>query len=240
MSLVTRAAGGSDVNTLNLQSTGATVTGNLEVTKASRILGVDSDVDSIATVYNANSTITTNATNGLAALRGALKFDWYGNDWQIGNIRSSGTGSDGLGFALNGTNLRWRITNGTTYDYNALQVTGAISTGTTGTAISAPNGDISTGGVYRSGVYAPTANFSIASATSNVVYVNTVGLHLTIPSSGVTPGTVFHLCFQNSTVIDFSGLTLYNNGSTASSGSSWNGNSEYILTCASATAWYIK
>jgi hypothetical protein len=157
--------------------------------------------------------------------------------------------STGANTFLNaGTQIELQIANGPVADFTSsaisllknTSVNGTIIAQGTGTAISAPNGDISTGGVYRSGVYAPTANFSIASATSNVVYVNTVGLHLTIPSSGVTPGTVFHLCFLNSTVIDFSGLTLYNNGSTESSGSSWNGNSEYILTCASATAWYIK
>lgn len=87
--------------------------------------------NAITTVQYAGSTITANAPQAGAALRSAIKFDWYATNWSIGNIRGGSTDTAGFGIALSGgSNLRWRITSGTTYDYNNLIVAGTI-TGTT-------------------------------------------------------------------------------------------------------------
>lgn len=78
-------------------------------------------------VTNLPNSITTNSPGTNACFTNAIDFRWYSTHWQIGGIRDvNGTGTNGFGIALNGTNLRWRVTNGTTYDYNNLEVTGTI------------------------------------------------------------------------------------------------------------------
>lgn len=84
----------------------------------------------ILTVQNAGSSILVNSPATGSALRSAIRFNWYSTDWQIGNIRGTSTDSQGFGITLSGgSNLRWRTTNGTTYDYNNLEVTGTIKEG---------------------------------------------------------------------------------------------------------------
>ena len=88
-----------------------------------------SESNNITNINYSNGVITTNSPNsGSAAQRQGLQFNWYANNYTIGTIRGSVT--DDLGFGITysgGTNLRWRCTNGTTYDYNALTVTGLIT-----------------------------------------------------------------------------------------------------------------
>lgn len=95
------------------------VNGNLMLT------GLESN--NISTVYNHNGSITTNSPNTLSAITHALQFKWYDTYWQIGNIRSSSSASEGFGVTYGNNNLRFRVTTNEVICYNNLLATGGIT-----------------------------------------------------------------------------------------------------------------
>ena len=95
------------------------VNGNLMLT------GLESN--NISTVYNDNGSITTNSPNTLSAITHALQFKWYDTYWQIGNIRSSSSASEGFGVTYGNNNLRFRVTTNEVICYNNLLATGGIT-----------------------------------------------------------------------------------------------------------------
>lgn len=73
-----------------------------------------SESNNIETVRNSNGSITTNRIAISSSIRNALSFKWYQSDWQIGNIRTDSTGSEGFGITKDNSNLVFRVneTNG--------------------------------------------------------------------------------------------------------------------------------
>lgn len=89
----------------------------LDVNGTMRITGVESN--DITVVRNSNGAITTNALYGLSAIRQALSFKWYSSEWQIGNLRSADTSSDGFAVTESNNKLAFRVYNGNSYGYIA-------------------------------------------------------------------------------------------------------------------------
>lgn len=89
----------------------------LDVNGTMRIIGVESN--DITVVRNSNGAITTNALYGLSAIRQALSFKWYSSEWQIGNLRSADTSSDGFAVTESNNKLAFRVYNGNSYGYIA-------------------------------------------------------------------------------------------------------------------------
>lgn len=97
-------------NTLTTSKFVGDLAGNLTLKSLSLCSATESD--EIKIVENANDVITTNPTNagGFSSIRKALDFRWYDSHWQIGNIRSGSSSSDGFGVTYGNDNLRFRVT----------------------------------------------------------------------------------------------------------------------------------
>lgn len=65
--------------------------------------------NAICNVANANGAITVNRFENATAIRNALSFQWYGTDWQIGNIRGGATNSQGFGITKSNDTLVFAI-----------------------------------------------------------------------------------------------------------------------------------
>ena len=65
--------------------------------------------NNIETVRNLNGSITTNRITRSSSIRNALSFKWYQSDWQIGNIRTGSTDSEGFGITKDNSNLVFRV-----------------------------------------------------------------------------------------------------------------------------------
>ncbi|MBQ3700838.1 MAG: hypothetical protein II886_13190, partial [Prevotella sp.] len=89
----------------------------LDVYGTMRIIGVESN--DITVIRNTNGAITTNALYGLSAIRHALSFKWYSSEWQIGNLRSADTSSDGFAVTEGNNKLAFRVYNESSYGYIA-------------------------------------------------------------------------------------------------------------------------
>jgi hypothetical protein len=128
---LTLSATGSGVGYIGVDSDPDTVqlsNGSVQVNGTLTIVGSESNA--ITSVRNDAGAITTNTPSALAAIRHALVFNWYDTQWQVGNIRGAGSDTQGFGITFGNANLRWRVTNGTTYDYNSLILSGGLSVGT--------------------------------------------------------------------------------------------------------------
>ena len=109
------------------------------------------------------------------------------NNFEIGISQPSGATHWPFGIVNNGT---------TVY---SIQPDGKISTSATGTAISAPNGDISTGKASIVGTKTESANYTILS-TDPAVTIGTVnGVTITLPASD-TEGKIRYILADVSTV----------------------------------------
>jgi len=136
----------------------------------------------------------------------------------------------------------WKMTSGSwanlgNFSATTLTFPGFTATGS-GTAISAPNGDISTGAFYRNTtIYtAPAGSFSLASATSNLVYCPNAST-MTIPTSGIPTGTTFRVMVgTTSMATSTTGITVYGPWT----GGTMNSQTEYLLTCVTSTLWFSK
>ena len=64
----------------------------------------------ITTVWNGNGAITTNSPSTNAAIRHAIRFNWYSTSWEIGNIRDSSDGTHGFGITSGNSTLVARFT----------------------------------------------------------------------------------------------------------------------------------
>jgi hypothetical protein len=111
-----------DPDTVQLSNSAVQINGTLSI--------IGSESNAIATARNNGGAITTNSPTAAAAITHALVFNWYDTQWQIGNIRGNNTDTQGFGITCGNANLRWRVTNGTTYDYNSLILSGGLSVGT--------------------------------------------------------------------------------------------------------------
>lgn len=89
----------------------------LDINGTMRIIGVESN--DITVVRNSDGAITTNALYGLSAIRHALSFKWYNSEWQIGNLRSADTSSDGFAVTEGNNKLAFRVYKASSYGYIA-------------------------------------------------------------------------------------------------------------------------
>ena len=80
--------------------------------------------NAICNVANANGAITVNGFENNTAIRNALSFQWYGTDWQIGNIRGGTTNSQGFGITKSNDTLVFAINETRAY------ISGSVGIGT--------------------------------------------------------------------------------------------------------------
>ena len=106
----TQTLGTSSYKWNNVYST--TFTGNLNgnITKGTPQLCSAVESDEITIKESNNGSITTNAPTTSAGLRKAIDFRWYDTHWRIGNIRGSGSNTDGFGITHGANNLCFRVT----------------------------------------------------------------------------------------------------------------------------------
>lgn len=96
-------------------SPGGAATSALTISASAPQLAAAGESNNINIVNNANSSITTNSPESLAAITKAIRFRWYNDYWEIGSIRGSSNKSIGFGFTINNNNLRFRITSDAAY-----------------------------------------------------------------------------------------------------------------------------
>jgi hypothetical protein len=94
---------------------GGAATSALTISASAPQLAAAGESNNINIVNNANSSITTNSPESLAAITKAIRFRWYNDYWEIGSIRGSSDKSIGFGFTINNNNLRFRITSDAAY-----------------------------------------------------------------------------------------------------------------------------
>jgi len=108
--------------------------------------------NAICNVANANGAISVNRFESTDAIRNALSFQWYGTDWQIGNIRGGGTNSHGFGITKGNNTLVFAVNETRAY------IPGSVGIGTpspsynldvAGTLYASSN--ITTGGDFYAG-----------------------------------------------------------------------------------------
>ncbi len=88
---------GRILNVNKFDKSGGTLTGEININTGER--------SAIKTVINPNASIKENAPNEAACINHALSFNWYDSDYQIGNVRSNSTGSEGFGITSNNSRL---------------------------------------------------------------------------------------------------------------------------------------
>lgn len=92
-----------------LPLSGGTLTGNLWINGVLTIPGLESNNDYIESVRYVNGLWGTESgkspeiTHDLASIKNAIKFNWYNDDWIIGNIRAGSASSDGFGIGMEKT-----------------------------------------------------------------------------------------------------------------------------------------
>lgn len=97
---------------------GGTLTGEININTGER--------SAIKTVINPNASIKENSPNEAACINHALSFNWYDSDYQIGNVRSNSTSSEGFGITLGNSNLRFLVNANATFNYGALNSIGDV------------------------------------------------------------------------------------------------------------------
>ena len=177
----------ADIPTLNQNTTGtaANLSNTGTVTLAS---AVESNTISIT-----QPTYTTDKPVKL------LNFDWYGNTWSLGNIRSSDTGSSGLGIFYGSSNTELGRFTANGWSGKASTATtatnlagGAVGTipyqSATGATVQLPAGTI--GQVLTSnGAAAPTWVTPGASGTTTAGGLNNIQYFTTVGPTTYTPTT---------------------------------------------------
>ena len=109
------AASSHTHNYAGSSSPGGAATSALTISASAPQLAAAGESNNINIVNNANSSITTNSPENLAAITKAIRFRWYDDYWEIGSIRGSSNKSVGFGFTINNSNLRFRITSDAAY-----------------------------------------------------------------------------------------------------------------------------
>jgi hypothetical protein len=109
------ATSGHTHNYAGSSSPGGAATSALTISASAPQLAAAGESNNINIVNNANSSITTNSPESLAAITKAIRFRWYDDYWEIGSIRGSSNKSVGFGFTINNNNLRFRITSDAAY-----------------------------------------------------------------------------------------------------------------------------
>lgn len=109
------ATSGHTHNYAGSSSPGGAATSALTISASAPQLAAADESNNINIVNNANSSITTNSPENLAAITKAIRFRWYNDYWEIGSIRGGASSSVGFGFTINNNNLRFRITSDAAY-----------------------------------------------------------------------------------------------------------------------------
>lgn len=92
-----------------LPLSGGILTGNFQINGKLTIPGLESNNDYIESVRYVNGLWGTESgkspemTHDLASIKNAIKFNWYNDDWIIGNIRAGSASSDGFGIGMEKT-----------------------------------------------------------------------------------------------------------------------------------------
>ena len=93
------------------------------------MLAAPTEKNGISIVDNTDSAIITNPITSASSIRKAIRFDWYNENWQIGNVRGSGSNSDGFGVTSGNDNLCFLITKNGCYANGRKIITEGVSVG---------------------------------------------------------------------------------------------------------------
>ncbi len=207
----------------------------------------------LATATESNSIYITQPSYTTDQPVKLLNFDWYGNIWSLGNIRSGSTPSNGFGVYSSGTERARFTTSGLTVGGTVtgssiirsggtssqfLKADGSVDSNTYITSASVGNGTLTLGvsGTGLSGSASFTANQSgntTFTVTSNATSANTVSTIVARDGSGnFSAGTITATLSGNATSAGSvtNSVTFNNGGSGDASGTTFNGSAARTIS----------